>query len=123
MPRVKIKANNSKDPRKKHSILEILARHEVFITKLLPISDGYIVITGNDYDMDVIFRSTTIKDLNDNSFYPQIPPELKANRSVILPNVDLHIYNNTEEEILNEIIENNTWTEGVIDSLFKFPNS
>lgn len=123
MPRVKIKTNNSKDQRKKNEILDILSKHEVFLTKLLPIADGYIVVTGNDHDMDVVFSSPTIKDLNSHNFYPQLPPELKANRSVILPNVDIHIYSNAEEEIVEELSDKNPWMAGEIDLLFKFPNS
>lgn len=123
MPRVKIKATNPKDPRQKNILLEILARHDIFITKLIPLSDGFAVIISNDQELDKIFKTSTTEDLEKNNLHPLIPPELKARRSIIIPGVDNHIYNNPEEDIQAEIEDKNSWATGQIETIFKFPNS
>lgn len=123
MPRVKIKANNPKDPRQKNDLLETLAHHDIYITKMIPLSDGFVVITSNDQELDKLFKPSTTEDLEKNHLHPLIPPELKASRSVIIPGVDNHIYGNSEDEIQTEIEDKNTWTTNQIDTIFKFPNS
>ena len=122
MPRVKIRSDNNKDPRRKSALLNILSRHDVFITKLIIINDGYVVITSNEQDMDNIFHESTSKDLQDNDFFSIIPPELQASRSIIIPRVDPHIYTNDTEDIRTEVEEKNPWTVNQIASVFKFPN-
>ena len=123
MPRVKIKTASSKDPRKQQSLLEVLSKNDIFITKLIPLSDGYAVITNNEDDLDRIFNPITLDDLIKKDLHPLIPPELKANRSIIITNVDNYIYNNTEDQIKEEIHDKNPWATGGIDSVFRFPNS
>ena len=123
MPRVKIKSPNSKDPRRTSTLLEILSRNDIFPTKVIPLSDGYTIITGTEDEQDKIFKQKTEKELNDEGFQTITPPELKASRSVIITSTDNHIYRNNEADILEEIYNNNTWTKNNIDSIFKFPNS
>ncbi len=123
MPRVKIKSPNSKDPRRTSCLLEILSKNGVYITKLIPLSDGYIIITGSEDEQDKIFKEKTENELKGEGFQTITPPELKASRSVIIPSTENHIYKNNEADILEEIYQNNTWTTNSIDSIFKFPNS
>ena len=92
MPRVKIKASNPNDPRRKNTLLETLAKEDIYITKLIPLTDGFVIITSSDHDLDKLFNSATTTELLKNDFHPLIPPELKANRCVIIPNVDNYIY-------------------------------
>ena len=108
MPRVKIKTSDSKDPRKKNSPLESLSKNDIFITKLIALPDGFVVITSDEQDLERIFNPATIKDLSSKDLHPLIPPELKANRSVIITNVDQHIYSNNEDDIISEIKNKNT---------------
>ncbi|MPC49820.1 hypothetical protein E2C01_043634 [Portunus trituberculatus] len=122
MPRVKIKANDSKDPRKQSCLLGILSNNEIYATKLIPLSDGFAVITSTDEDLDQIYQLQTCSELEEYGFFPQIPPELKAKRSIIVFNVKPHIFKNTEEDITHELQQHNSWIN-LIHNAFKFSNS
>ena len=122
MARVKIKANNSKDPRKKTALLNILSKNDIYLTDLILLQDGYVIITTEE-DQEKIFQGNVKEELNLHEFYTITPPELKAKRSVIAFNVNSHIYNNNEDEIKQELLDHNSWIEDNIDAVFKFPNS
>ncbi|MPC26188.1 hypothetical protein E2C01_019322 [Portunus trituberculatus] len=123
MPRVKIKTQNSTDPRKTSSLLETLSKHDIFINKLIHTQDGFVMVVNTEMEMDKIFKANTTKELNNKDFYPITPPELKASRSIIITNVDNHINNNNEDDITHELYMNNSWVNSNITSIFKFPNS
>ena len=120
MPRVRIKCADARDPRRSNKILEILAINDVDVTKLTSSHDGFIAVLGSEGEMDKVFNGTTDKILQQSNFYPQIPPELSANRSVLMFRVDNHIYSNTEEEIKIEIQKKNEWV-GELLKIYKFP--
>ncbi len=61
MPRVKIKVQNIRDPRKSN-LLELLSRNDIFITKLISLSNGYVVVTNNETDQDKILKTETKKE-------------------------------------------------------------
>lgn len=123
MTRVKIRNPNSKDPNIKQELLEVLSRNEVYISRLIPIADGFVITTSSEADLDQIFNGVTDKILEDKGFQPMIPPELKANRSVIVFGVDSHIYNHELNEIILEIKNKNRWTKNEVSEVYKFPNS
>lgn len=120
MARVKIKCSNSKDPRKTVKLLEILATNNTVVSGIIPISDGFIILTTNDNELDNIFNNKTDRTLEEQEFIPQIPPQLRANRSVLIFKVDNHIFNNETESIKEEIITKNEWV-GNINQVHKFP--
>lgn len=82
-------------------------------------NDGFVILTSTDSESDKIFNNITDKQLLDNDFTPQIPSELRANRSVVLFKVDNHIFDNTEDDIKKEIEEKNDWVGEVIQ-VYKF---
>lgn len=77
-------------------------------------------MTDKDSELDKLFNNKTDAELQKQKFYPVIPPQLRANRSVLLFSVDNHIFQNSEEEIKQEIIKSNEWT-GTSISVFKYP--
>ena len=123
MARVKIKSPNPKDPRRKTLLLEILSRNLIYVTKIIQVQEGFLIITSSDAELDKVFNTTTSDDLNQHNFLPQIPPELKASRSIIITSVDQHIYNNNEDVIIEDLYKNNDWIKDNIDQMYKFPNS
>lgn len=56
------------------------------------------------------------------NFTPVMPPQLKANRSVLIFKVENHIFKNSEEDIKEEILKHNEWVEE-ISQVYKFPNT
>ena len=123
MTRVKIKSRDSKDPTAKTELLGILSSNDIFVNKTIPVSDGFVVITTSVNDQEKLFQGVTLNALEANGFYPQMPPELNAKRSVLLFNVDHHIYKNEEEEMKAEIESLNDWTSNQIVKIIKFQNS
>ena len=122
MARVKIKCTDARDPRRSNKILEILAINDVDVTKLVPTFEGFWAVLSTESELDKIFNNKTDKFLQQNNFYPQVPPELNANRSVLLFRVDNHIYHNTESEIKEEIEKKNEWVGDLI-KVHKFPEA
>lgn len=58
---MKIKTTNSKDPRRQNKLLEILSPHNIFVTMILTVPDGYVVLTDSDTELDKIFNNKTEK--------------------------------------------------------------
>lgn len=109
MARIKIKSPNSKDPGRLRLLLETLSRNDIYATKIIPVSDGFVVLTESDGELDKLFNNKTDKELDHNQFTPLIPPELKAHRSILIFKIDEHIYGHTEEDIQEELIAQNGW--------------
>lgn len=120
MARVKIKSPNPKDRLRTNKLLEILSCNDVYVTRIIPINDGFIILTSSNNKLDKIFNNVTDKQLEENEFLPQIPPELSSNRSVLLFRVDNYIHENTEHDIKEEIQKKNEWV-GKITRVYKFP--
>lgn len=51
MARVKIKTNNSRDPRKKIKLLEILSKNYIYATRNIQTNDGFVVLTNSEADI------------------------------------------------------------------------
>ena len=122
MPRVKIKHPNRSNE-DKLTLLNILAQHEVYAIRIFTTYDGYGILTSNDDEVDKMFRNACLEALEQNNFYPILPPELKAKRTLLLFSLEDHITNRTKEEIKEEIEKENNWTRGKIQDIFKFPNN
>ena len=112
MARVKIKSPSPKDPGRLSLLLQILSINSIYATNIITINDGFAVVTQDEAEMDKMFDGTTNKELENQDFTPLIPPEFKANRSILIFRLDDHIYNNTEDDILKELIEQNKWITG-----------
>lgn len=113
MARVKIKSNSNNEQRKLE-LLELLSRKDIYTTELIQTNDGFVTLTSSDADLDNIFNNETDKTLIERNFVPQIPPQLKDNRSVILLRVDGHISQNDEKRIKEELKERNDWVTNTL---------
>ena len=120
MVRVKIKTNNN-DGMRHLKLLETLSKHDIYATKLNQTNDGFAITIAEDSDLDRLFNNVTDQALLKENFSPQIPPQLKANRSILLTNVDNHISENEHDEIKEEILKHNEWVTSIIQ-VHKFPS-
>lgn len=123
MAKVKIKTTNPKEERKKLKLLEILSRNDVYATRIITIADGFVTITNEESDLDKIFDGKTDQQLIRDGFTPMIPPELKAQRSIKIFNVENTIYDHDTEEMITEIMERNPFTNNQIQEIEKPPRS
>lgn len=120
MGRIKIK-HPSPSPNIKLKLTAILAQRDVFATRLIPLRDGYVVLTSLEHETDTILNPDCLEDLAQENFTPVMPPELRAKRTVILFGIDPDAFSHTTEEITSEIYRVNDFTEPLIDSVYKFP--
>lgn len=122
MPRIKIK---HKHPtiQTKDQLLTILSEHDIYATKIIPLHDGYVVLTSLEEETDKIFDTPCQNSLNESSFNALLPPDLKAKRTVLLFSVDSTIRDKSEDEIQEEIESHNDFAANAIDSVYKFQGS
>ena len=121
MARVKIK-HPSPNNAIKLKLLSTLSEHQSYATKIISTPDSYVVPTRSDDEIDKIFQVQCSAALRDEGFEHIIPPELRAKRTIIIFNVDEFILSNTESEI-KELINENGWITGSIESIFKIPKA
>lgn len=74
------------------------------------VNDGFTIYTMTEGDLDKLFKGITDRYLESKGLTPVLPPELKAKRSVIIFNVDPHIYNKDVDDMTSEIMDKNTFT-------------
>lgn len=122
MGRIKIRHNlDPRDNNTKLKLLELLTPHKVNICKLTSTNDGSLVaVTATDADADRLLDNSTLKTLNDAGFDPILPPEVRSRRTVICHRIDEIIYNNSHQEISDEIERKHTWSK--VKSVYKFPS-
>lgn len=122
MARVKIK-HPSPCRDTKLSLLDILGQHDIYAARIIPLKDGYLVITSRDEEVDTVFNNDCADALKENDFTAVMPPDLRAKRTVLLFGIDEDAYAHSPEELINEIYRVNEYTINSIDSVYKFPNS
>ncbi len=93
------------------------------MTKVFTAPDGFAILLLNEEYADQVFSRQVKEELQQNGFTPLLPPELKVKKSVILTRLDDLIYDREEGEIIDEIVQHNSWVEDNIDTIYKFPNS
>lgn len=63
MARIIIRSASSKDLNILKLLLEVLSKNGIFATKIIPVADGFVVLTENDSELGKIFNSTTDQEL------------------------------------------------------------
>lgn len=120
MARVKIKHPRPKDIETRRQLLHILSP-EVKITRLIPTRDAVIVLTASDKDGDEIFQSHKQEQLEKDGFSAIMPPELRAQRTVICFRLDELMYEHQTDEIRTEVERVQQWAK--VQEVYKFPRS
>lgn len=123
MAKVKIKHQKSRELNTRTKLLELLSKHQVYATRIVPLDDSLYVLTSDTNEAEKIFGFLCKEELQINGFTPILPPDLKANRTIILTRLDDYIYNNEEEDIREELKHQNEWIGNSITETFKFPKS
>ncbi len=121
MPREKIKCKRLIKKDKKLRLL-LLCSKEIQVTKAFDATDGFAVLTLNEEHADSVFTRELRDEVERNGYQPNMPPELKVKKTIII-RVDNLIYDWKEQEIPDEFILRNAWIGDELDFVFKFPNS
>ena len=120
MIKVKIRANSVVTP-KRIDLLNILSNHNVKCSKLQSVSDYFILWCSDDSDVDALFSPASISALNVISCVPQLPPDIRPKRTVLLRYVDELIFQEDNDNIIEELQLRNPWL--VTPEIFAFPKS
>ena len=120
MGRIRIKHPRPKELGTRSQLLQLLAQ-TVKVTRLIPTNDAVIVLTASDNDTDAVFQEDLLKTLSSKGFSAILPPELKAQRTVICLRLDDLVYQYDAPEIKNEAERVQTWAR--IQEVYKFPKS
>ncbi len=124
MARIKIKTRNPPNHENKLKLLEILNSNDIEISRIFTTRDSFAVLTVHEHDTDNLFASAIKDVLEKNDFFPILPPELRAKKSVIIPRVDDVIYEKNVVDFGEELVSKNDWiTLEDIENIYKFPNS
>lgn len=58
--------------------MEILAKKDIYITKLIQTNDGFVVLTSGDNEMDSIFNNKTDKVLMEKKIHSTDSSSIKS---------------------------------------------
>ena len=79
------------------------------------------MLCNSSFDLDTLFSSCCISELEAVGYNPILPPDLKAKRSLILRRCDHQILNQSEEDIKSEIKKQNDYVK--VKKIFKYNSS
>ena len=103
------------------NLLKICANFKIKIEKIIPINIGFLIFCSEIRDAEKVFDSEVTAGLSACAYTHLIPPEIKANRSVILRRFDRLICDSSTQVIKSEIETYNDWAK--VSEVLKFPNS
>ena len=121
MNKVKILSNSNR-PVTTTALTEILHREKVNVSKIY--FDKYIelfVLCNSSDDLDTLFSSGCISELEAAGCKPILLPDLKAKRSLMLRRCDDQILNQRKEDIKSQIEKQNDWVK--VQEIFKYNSS
>ncbi len=121
MARIKLKTRKKTVDAQQH-LLQLLANHDVYATNVVEAKDGLAITVHKPEEVDAVFAPGSLTTLKDNGFQAVLPPEIKARRTVLLFGCPQEITRHTETELEQEINRVNSFTQGMIDEIYKFPN-
>lgn len=84
-----------------------------YAAKIITVSNGFVVFTTNEPELDKVFNIKINKELVKEDFTPQIPLELKAKRSILIFKTDSYIFHREEETVKEDIEREIEWVEQI----------
>ncbi len=120
MGRVKIKHPRPKELATRSRLLQLIAP-TVRVTRLIPTTDSVVVLTATDKDTDAIFQEDVLQKLFSENFTALLPPDLKAQRTVLCFRLDDLVYQHEACEMKKEVERVQTWAK--LEEIYKFPRS
>ena len=104
----------------KKNLLSVLSNLHIEASKVTTTKNSDLLVCCNSSsDVDKLFSEESKQMLQTKNCQAIIPPAQKAKRTIILKNCDDCIYDNTVEEIKNEMSRKN---EVKVVDIYKFPN-
>lgn len=120
MPRIRIKHPRPREGQTKLQLLQIVAEENIFLAGVHVANDALIAITATEKDADKLLAKKTVDLLTAQDFTPIIPFEVRCRRSIICHHVDDVVFENSEEDIKEEVVKQQSWAKVI--RVTKFPN-
>ena len=120
MIKVKIKTNRAVAPRRQE-ILCITSKFSVKCSKLQEANDIFIMWCNTESDVDALFSTACMDALGTISCVPQLPPEMKARRTIFLKHVDDLVCERDTASIIEDLQQRNANLK--VADLFVFTKS
>ena len=120
MIKVKIKTT-SVSPPKRHDILCIASKFKVKFSRLQEVNDIFLLWCIAECDVDALFSTPCIEAFEAISCTPQLPPEMKAKRTLFLKNVNELVCRNNNAILIADLQQRNKYL--TISDLFVFTKS
>ena len=120
MGRIKIKHPRPQDLATRTRLLEVFT-NTVGVTRLIPLRDGIVILTATDGDADAVFSDGILQQLRDRGYEPLLPPELKAQRTVLCFRLDELLTGFSADEMHQELERQHDWAK--IAEVYKFSRS
>lgn len=116
--KVKLKFINNKAPPSNSKVTEIaFGKLNIPFTRLYTLNDGFKAICRNSNDADVILSAKGSKEFEKIGLQVIMPPEVRAQRSVFIRQLDKQFGEHTPDQIKQEIEFHNEWIK--IDEVVK----
>ena len=118
MNKVKLKFIQGNKP-DHEDLLKVISKFDVKCHKVQDVNSDHICLWCNSLsDVDILFSPPCISALKQICCSPQLPPNLRAKRTLILRRLDDLIIKRDKSEIILEIQEKNPWLQIVDSFLF-----
>ena len=116
-PRVKVKKKPPEKPTKEDllALRSIIGRGQITTHRYLPQNDGWIVLVQSVQHAQKMLDNTFREEINRIGLEIDLPPELKAQHTIVVKKLDFLIYDYSKKEIIEEIEEQNQARQQVED--------
>lgn len=122
MSNIKIKIKCTHEHVDRESVLEILKKYSIKCSRVNRVdSKTLLLYCNNSQDVDKLFSPACIGDIKKLKCELVAPPDLVANRSIIVKQLDSFIYSQEVDTIKMELENENSWLN--IQNIYKFPKS
>ncbi|KAF9754362.1 hypothetical protein NGRA_3354, partial [Nosema granulosis] len=116
-----LRFSNPKKPPGKKEVFEVLQKRlEIPLTGIREVKDGFNVFTEREHDVEKMLTDTARAILNQVGLVASLPPEIRAQRSVICRQIDCYVGGHSSDELKEEIERSNRNLE--VSEVIKFKN-
>ena len=99
--------------------MTILGAANIKFSRLISIRDGYVIIVNTKEDQDKILSSEMTRKLNAKQFSTIMPPEFRAQLTLVFKKLDWSIFQESEESIREELLRAAPHTKDLVGEIFR----
>ena len=117
--RVRIRCREPPSVPRRGYLQKLLQQEDIYYTRLAELKDGWVVFTARREDEATIFAPRARKLLEENGFTPLMPPQLRAQLTLVLKKLDWSVFLEMGKLIQDEIAYRIPYAAGKIKEISK----